>query len=64
MAMFLKNRIVSIEDTKKLDKVRPSYPVTFETLLQTITQAFGDAAGAMGDLYGRSQVRIQCVWFW
>ena len=33
MAMFLKNRIVSIEDTKKLDKVRPSYPVTFETLL-------------------------------
>jgi hypothetical protein len=44
MAMFLKGRLVSIEDTKKLDKFRPSYPVTFETLLQTITQAFGDAA--------------------
>lgn len=42
MAMFLKNRIVSIEDTKRLDKVKPSYPMTFETLLQTITQAFGD----------------------
>jgi uncharacterized protein YifN (PemK superfamily) len=42
MAMFLKNRIVSIEDTKRLDKVKPSYPITFETLLQTITQAFGD----------------------
>jgi len=42
IAMFLKHRLVSIEDTKKLDLYRPCFPVTFETLVQTICQAFGD----------------------
>jgi len=42
MAMFLKNRVVSIDDIKKLESVKPSYPCSWQTLLQTITQAFGD----------------------
>lgn len=29
MAMFLKHRVVSIEDTKRLDHVRPSFPILF-----------------------------------
>jgi hypothetical protein len=40
--MFLKNRVCSIEDTKRLEKCKPCLPLTFQTLLQTITQAFGD----------------------
>ena len=42
IAMFLKHRLVSIEDTKKLDLYRPTFPVSFDTLVQTICQAFGD----------------------
>ena len=42
IAMFLKNRVVSLNDTKVLDKFRPSFPIEYQTLLQTITQAFGD----------------------
>ena len=33
IAMFLKYRLVLNEDTKKLDKFRPTFPITFETLL-------------------------------
>ena len=29
MAMFLKHRLISIEDGKKLDKFKPSFPLTF-----------------------------------
>jgi len=29
MAMFLKNRVVSVEDTKRLDAVKPTFPLTF-----------------------------------
>jgi hypothetical protein len=25
-----------------LEKVRPSFPLTFETFIQTVSQAFGD----------------------
>ena len=37
IAMFLKFRLVLNDDTKKLDRFRPTFPITFETLLQTIT---------------------------
>ena len=36
IAMFLKHRILSVEDTKRLDRVRPTYPIYFETLITTI----------------------------
>ena len=42
IAMFLKNRLVSIEDVKKLEANRPCFPMTFDVLVNTITQAFGD----------------------
>jgi uncharacterized coiled-coil protein SlyX len=40
--MMLKNRLLSVEDSKKLDKFRPCFPLNFQTLVSTITQAFGD----------------------
>ena len=42
IAMFLKNKLMSIEDSKVLERYRPSFPITFTTLVQTICQAFGD----------------------
>ena len=42
IAMYLKARVISIEDSRRLEKVRPSFPMSFDTLLNTITQAFGD----------------------
>lgn len=42
MAMFMKHRVLSVEDSKKLDRVRPTFPISFETLITTIQQAFGD----------------------
>ena len=42
ISIMLKNRLLSIEDSKKLNKFRPCFPVSFQTLVSTITQAFGD----------------------
>ena len=42
VALVLKNRLASATDIDRLDKVRPSFPLTFETLCNTIQQAFGD----------------------
>ena len=40
--MFIKNKLASFEDIAMIEKYRPSFPVSFQTLLQTIKQAFGD----------------------
>jgi hypothetical protein len=37
IAIMLKNRLLSIEDSKKLDKFRPCFPLNFPTLVSTIT---------------------------
>ena len=42
IAMFLKHRLISVEDSKKFDAFKPSFPLNFQTLLSTITQVFGD----------------------
>jgi hypothetical protein len=44
LAIMLKNRLLSMEDSKKLDKFRPCFPLNFQTLVSTITQAFGDSS--------------------
>jgi hypothetical protein len=33
IAMFMKARVVSLEDTRRLEKVRPSFPIEFGALL-------------------------------
>ena len=43
VAMLLKHRLMSVEDSKKLDKFKPSFPMDYQTFLATICQAFGDA---------------------
>jgi hypothetical protein len=42
IAMFIRHKLVSIADSGRLEKVQPSFPMTFGTLIQTICQAFGD----------------------
>ena len=42
IAIFLKHRLISIDDTKTLDKFKPSFPINFQTLLCSIAQIFGD----------------------
>ena len=39
---LLKNKLAKLVDIEKLEKVQPSFPLTFETLMNTINQAFGD----------------------
>ena len=36
IALVLKSRLASATDTEKLEKYRPSFPLTFETLINTI----------------------------
>ena len=38
----MRKRLASIKDTEVLDRYRPSFPLDFDTFIQTITQAFGD----------------------
>ena len=42
IAQMLKNRLASVRDTEQLDRVRPSFPLNFETFVNTVQQAFGD----------------------
>ena len=42
MALMLRKRLASLKDTETLEKYRPSFPLNFDTLIKTITQAFGD----------------------
>ena len=42
IALILRKRLASLKDTEQLEKYRPSFPLDFDTFIQTITQAFGD----------------------
>lgn len=42
VALLLRTKLCSVKDSEMLDKVRPSFPLTFETFIQTVSQAFGD----------------------
>ena len=43
IALMLKQRLAGVRDTEQLEKVRPSFPLTFETFVNTVQQAFGDS---------------------
>ena len=42
IALVQKARLASVRDTKVLETVRPSFPLTFETFVNTVQQKFGD----------------------
>ena len=42
IALMLKSRLAAVRDTERLETVRPSFPLTFETFVNTVQQAFGD----------------------
>ena len=42
LALVQKSRLASVRDTKVLETVRPSFPLTFETFVNTVQQKFGD----------------------
>lgn len=42
LALMMRKRLASVQDVNSLERVQPSFPLTFETFIQTITQAFGD----------------------
>ena len=39
---FVEYKLISLENSDKLEQYKPSFPLTFQTLLATITQVFGD----------------------
>jgi len=42
VALLIRTKLASVRDSDVLERVRPSFPLTFETFMQTVTQAFGD----------------------
>ena len=50
VALMLRTKLISIKDSERLEEVRPSFPLTFETFIQTISQAFGDQSLKMLNL--------------
>ena len=44
MALLSRTKLISMQDSEKLEKVRPSFPLNFETFINTIGQAFGDSS--------------------
>ena len=36
ISMFLSNRLISIEDERRLQQIKPSFPMDFDTLVNTI----------------------------
>lgn len=42
LALMMRKRLASLQDVNALERVQPSFPLNFETFIQTITQAFGD----------------------
>ena len=40
---FVEYKLISLENSDKLEQYKPSFPLTFQTLLSTITQVFGDS---------------------
>lgn len=44
VALMLRRKLASVADANALERVQPSFPLDFETFVQTVTQAFGDRA--------------------
>ena len=42
IALILRQRLANIRDTERLNKVKPSFPLTFQAFISTIHQEFGD----------------------
>ena len=42
IALMLRAKLASIRDTDRIEHVRPSFPLSFETFINTIQQEFGD----------------------
>ena len=36
IALALKNRLITVRDTERLETVRPSFPLNFETFVNTV----------------------------
>jgi hypothetical protein len=44
LALMMRRRLASKHDVSFLENVQPSFPLDFDSFVQTITQAFGDKA--------------------
>jgi hypothetical protein len=42
IALILRSKLGSFNDTDRIDHVRPAFPLSFETFINTIQQEFGD----------------------
>ena len=42
IALILRQRLATIKDTERLNHVKPSFPLNFQTFIATIHQEFGD----------------------
>ena len=42
IALLLKSRLASVRDVERIETVKPSFPLEFETFVNTIQQKFGD----------------------
>jgi hypothetical protein len=42
VALLMRSKLASVRDSETLEKVRPSFPLEFDTFMQTVNQAFGD----------------------
>ena len=42
IALLLKSRLATVRDVERIETVKPSFPLTFETFVNTIQQEFGD----------------------
>jgi hypothetical protein len=50
MAHLTRTKLVSMRDSETLERFRPSFPLNFETFINTIGQAFGDQSLKQLDL--------------
>ena len=44
VALMQKSRLAGVRDVQVLETVRPAFPLTFETFINTVQQKFGDAS--------------------
>jgi hypothetical protein len=42
LVLIIRQRLATIQETERLDKVKPSFPLKFDTFINTIHQEFGD----------------------
>ena len=58
--MFTQSRIISIEDGNRLEKCKPCFPLSYETFLTTVTQAFGDdSVKELGSIITESKEQLE-----